>query len=210
MQKNENVHKSEFKGAHRQQRKIVLPITDPRNNRTFRNLHPEVVFEGRPEKQPTEPDHYGHVAKQHPKTRSYFSANTHSPPQTPIAGSVPDSMVNTSRLNASHAQEDDPQENDSHSFIFHEVADEAYSIEHHVDMHGESNNADGIPVPHEGVAAIPIGDGIPVPTNLSVVDITVDDAQTNSGDGNPTYMAKLLFQYDGMPEDYEIRIVKAS
>lgn len=198
MTKSIKVDKSEFKGAIRQQSQITLPINDRRNNPKFKRLNPHVKFEGATQKNNKVPNNP--VARSNPNAR-LLNVDPHHVSPTSVAGEPPAGV-------AGQPVDDQSDEANSHEFLFHEIAHEDYSSELDHEIHGDFNNVSSRIFEGQNVSIDT--DTVPVPTNLSVVEITIDDAQTQSGDGVPTYMAKLGFDSDGSYDDYEIRIVKVS
>lgn len=207
MSKSVPVDKSEFKGPIRQQKIITLPVDDPRNNPKFKRLNPHVKFEGKSKKKPTSPKEHGPVQRSRPETRANTQPNLSGTTNVPV-NHPPEGMQSTTKLpmDGGQAQEVD-NATETNEFLFHEVADENYSLQTENDLNGGFQNT--LQRTFEGQNNNLESDSVPIPTNLSVTELTIDDAQTSSGDGNPTYLAKLNFEAGDLYDDYEIRIVKA-
>jgi hypothetical protein len=198
------------RSAVQNERRIVLPIDDPRNNPRYRHLHPNVVFEGKSEKKHKKAKHHTHHKKHdhHTKTKKHHHghhSHAHPTAHNPVrhAGQNADDDMEYSEY--TEVDGDDEYSNDQgEDFAFHEMIGEEYDV--HSD--GYENNG-WTPTPigtTNGTITTETVTHLAPPQNIRI-EVT-PDAQTNSGDGIPTYMAALYFSSDAVADDYEIRIVK--
>ena len=204
MTKSKKVGKSAIKSVLQNQKHIILPVDDARNNPRFRKSHPYVIFKGRSEPPVLPYSRLSAVAKSSVTTRSNI---------------IPDSLSGTTHLNPTRMVEDSEEyvdqayetarassidEGSEDSFLFHEVAQESYDIDFDNTVGG---GVEPIVPSTEGVAIVSQDISMLPPTNLSVSDFALN-AETNSTDGNPTYIATLAFESMGLEGDYEIRLIK--
>lgn len=204
MTKSKKVGKSAIKSVLQNQRQIILPIDDARNNPIFRKSHPYVIFKGTSPPPVTTYSQTSAVAKSDVTTRLNI---------------IPDSLTSTAHLNPTRVVEDSDSyvdqvfegnydnpsdQSDETSFLFHEVAQESYDLDFDTSVGGGVNPAI---LSSEGVAVVTSDTFMPSPTNLSVSEFTLN-AETSSTDGNPTYIATLAFESMGLEDGYEIRLIK--
>ena len=195
------------------EQRLVLPVTDHRNNPKFRERHPMVIFEGKakPKSRKVKDIHSAQKHHSHTKTHKIVAkkVNTHhsvggktnafpSDPEDEILSDGPAGSVDVT-------DSDEGEVEGGESWLFNEISDEQYDAELDNDYY---NGA--IPIasgPTEAVSVVDTAPTIVNPTQLSVSSPTVE-AKVTSQDGIPTYTATLSFSQSVNSDDYEVRIVK--
>jgi len=189
-------------GVSRNQKQLVIPVDDERNNESFKSRNPNVIFRGRRKKKVPKHSDLNPIQRSRPHVRINNTPTSGRTSPHSVVGQTPQALGNP----VDDAFNNDPEPEGSESgFLFHELANEDYTLED--DMNNNSDSDRNIIRTYEGGLSVDESDSLSIPQNLSIADITVF-SQTESTDGIPTYVATLTFDVGSPADDYEIRIVK--
>ena len=197
-----NVGRPDVTGVSRNQKQLIIPIDDERNNARFRHRHPNIIFQGYRKKSVPKYHDLPPLLRNRPHTRinhpviSGRSSPHSAVGQTPQALGDPVDDAFSNDYNPSNAE---------NNFLFHEVADENYTLED--DANNNSDADRDVIRAYEGASQGSSENNLSIPVNLSISNITTN-AQIESTDGIPTYVTTLTFDVDVPADDYEVRIVK--